>query len=261
MCSGSNISEFQDLIWVTDTKSGHIYHNQYCAACNGVTEIVYWNLITDCEYMFDALSVLYNKNCAMIMKAPTEMNSTLGKYECEIPEISRCNESGLWVSFNESINAACESISITFITQIVASGQVDTVYQNVYCYLCNQRSVEKPEYGTCQESNREIPLTFTFPLDINKYLVDKNKEDSHDICRFDQIYDQYLVSLLAVKGLTHYHDNHYGMRRVRNSSNVERKEKSCRYMLLTPNTCLHFSCIVGKCLRELFENDLKFSPF
>ena len=193
-CHDSRITSFEDLIWVTDTSSRQIYKNKYCAECDGKTQYSYWNLKTNCKYIYDALSLLYNDKCLFKMEPPLNNETAISQYECEIPEITQCNETGKWSFYSRTLYLACTSLTLPYRSYKI-------VYKNRYCYMCNQGDVDlgPPGKDECKANYDRTPgvsTSYITLLDFQK--VAKRKHQTHDEghvqCKFDQIYDQYLVS-------------------------------------------------------------------
>ena len=202
-CHESHITSFEDLIWVTDTSSGRIYKNKHCAECNGITSYSYWIMKTNCKYTFDARSVLYNDKCKFEMEPPPTNKASVGEYICEIPTITQCNVTGQWPEYNDTLYRACKSLTLPFRSFMA-------VYKNRYCYLCNKGDLDLRRAGQdeCLDDYNTDPnggLSYTTLLDLKRMEKNKQQKDVENRlrCRFDQIYDHYLVSS-TLKHKIHY---------------------------------------------------------
>ena len=101
-CKGIDKTELEDYVWVTSKETGHIYQNIHCAICQGVKTWITWRVRTTCHEVKAAdfehvTDILLNPKCDIINEVPDELNETIWKYRCYIPDsYSRCNMSGGW---------------------------------------------------------------------------------------------------------------------------------------------------------------------
>ena len=192
-CNSTDTTQYEGFLWVSDSTTGQIFQNQFCASCHGVQQFVYWRTgIKDCtDPLNDSLPIEFifqNNKCYLMLEEPTEMHSLSAKYRCFIPDISQCNKTGRWEHFNETINTACNSFYMPLITE-TPGGTVKTVYENIFCYLCNKPRFQ-PE-GLCSSGFvRTASVSFIGMLDFNWVQV---KTDVNR-CGFDEIYDPVLVN-------------------------------------------------------------------
>ena len=135
-CTGTLAEVFSDLLWVTDTKTNRIYNNRFCAQCHGVRKYKQWNLETSC------MSFLTNANhsqnlrsfpdfCSLFVSPP---NRKAFENMCIAPDISTCNETGLWKAKNSATEKLCETHPLMFVEPIWNTVRV---YRNVFCFKCN----------------------------------------------------------------------------------------------------------------------------
>ena len=203
-CSSTNITSYESMIWVSETNTGRIYQNRFCAACHGIENYVYWHVeLTECPdafndgYTLDIDMIL--KDCPRItLEAQDTIAETVKKYQCFRPEYSTCNKTGLWKVYNETIDNACLSFSMPYFkTGHKHSGQIPMIFNNVFCYICNFNnhfeSIPKvcPDIDVLFERSRK--MSFSILVDFKSYL---NGEDASQkgSCEVNEIFDPYLVS-------------------------------------------------------------------
>ena len=110
------------------------YRNKYCARCNGVLDVdalLPWGLQLHCMQYFklgreNILQRLVRHRCNIFFKPPRNVRQPR---ECiqYSGTISYCNVTGLWPSYNETIDLACNAYVDVF----------NATYKNVFCFLCN----------------------------------------------------------------------------------------------------------------------------
>ena len=195
-CNSTDITKFDGFLWVSDMSTGQIFQNRYCATCHSVLGFVYWKVgIKDCTYPLDDLlpieSILQTNNCYLVLEEPSDMHSLTTKYRCFLPDISQCNETGSWTQLNETISTGCNNFDMPFITEL-RDGTIDAVYNNVFCFLCNNPSGNRV-YDICSAGHFKFDLiTVSFIAVIDYNWVHEKKYDNK--CNFDEIFDHVLVS-------------------------------------------------------------------
>ena len=216
-CSSTNLTSLQKSAWVSERQTGKIYQNQFCATCHGVDPniYVYWGVASDCPEAFNKDNTVDIDNILLkcpeiILEAPDEVKDTVSKYRCFPPDFSTCNETGLWNTYNESIDSACLSFSMPFFKQGGKSRKGVKVFRNVYCYMCNFNANLKSVPQDCPVveelfSKSSWGPRFSILLDTNEYL--KETAGEKDACRVDEIYDPYLVRTFCYHA--HVHERTY----------------------------------------------------
>ena len=195
-CKGINKTELEDYVWVTDKETGHIYQNIHCARCQGVKTWITWRVRTTCHEVKTAdfehvTDILLNSKCDIINEVPDELNETIWKYRCYIPDrYSRCNVSGGWGQYDAETYAACETFDLPFY-QIAPRGPV--IYKNIFCYVCNRNSTRNP-YIKCPKGEKgKLRTPFTrFSTLINFATSTDTQTDSR--CEASEVFDKHLVS-------------------------------------------------------------------
>ena len=99
-CDAKNISSIEDYIWVSETGSGRIFQNRYCAYCNGVTSFVEWNIrATEPDLLYSNFSFLpqfiHSASLQLTTEVPKREADVAERYKCYAPEYSRCNQTGI----------------------------------------------------------------------------------------------------------------------------------------------------------------------
>ena len=117
------------------------YFNQFCAECHNVEDFISWSLDISCLLLadFNFLSTLdevirlaYEKLCIFQAYLPrntfvaSRPENCFDKFE-EKSFFKKCNETGLWETYDANIIYACESRYL---------GQY-RLFKNMFCYICN----------------------------------------------------------------------------------------------------------------------------
>ena len=102
-------------------------------------------------------------------------------------QISRCNETGLWKTYNKFLETACKSFLDPF----------NYTYKNYFCYLCNVPDILPEGTWECPFQDRVGGITNINPpffaiLDISAIKDELAHEKLH--CDPDQIKDEVMVS-------------------------------------------------------------------
>ena len=137
-CDGTLADVFSDLVWVTDTNTNKVYNNRFCAQCHGVRKYKQWNLETSCLHFLTNANYSqklssFPEKCSLTITPP---NRKAYQNLCISPDISTCNETGLWETDDTVTEELCESHPLLFIEEL--SGRITTrVYRNAFCFKCN----------------------------------------------------------------------------------------------------------------------------
>ena len=191
-CTGTLAETFTDLTWVSDMKTNKIYNNKFCAECNGVRKYKNWGLSTSC------LSILWIQNysqnvgsfpdvCSLVVTPP---NRKAYENQCLTPDISTCNETGLWRTKDSVIESLCTNHPMMFVKEHFSTAHI---YRNVFCSLCNS-SPGAPEEDICEnkeKGQRSGPSAFTAILNI--FEADDNLETKNK-CNVDEVEDPLRVT-------------------------------------------------------------------
>ena len=204
-CSGKNQSSIEDFIWATDNLTRRIYSNEYCAKCHGVDVFTSWLISTDCmealnglNSPIDAINHIIN-NCGLFLEPPSKEDNT-GR--CLVPEITQCNVTGVWETYDQALEQACNSINQIYVKEDMYRTHI---YKNVYCFLCN--SGQDRHIGDVCTSNdltntRTGRQTFTGILDF-RWMETVKEMDASDtrrpgpVCAIDEISASHQVRLRA----------------------------------------------------------------
>ena len=206
-CSGKLQSSIEDFIWVTDNLTSRIYNNQHCAKCHGVNVYTPWPISTDCiealnglNSPMDALNYILS-NCSLSV-VPPSMEVNTGR--CIVPEITHCNFTGEWETYDQALESACNSFSQIYLDE---SWLPTRIYRNVYCFLCNSRQDLRVR-DVCtsyDETNiRSGRPGFTGILDYRwmETVKEIDTSDTHQpgpVCAIDEISDPYQVLIILTR--------------------------------------------------------------
>ena len=190
-CNGTAAETVVDLTWVSDMNTNKIYRNRYCAECHGVQNYTHWDLLTDCfdlmvkeNYSLDISS--FPETCLYV----TPHTERALENECLLPDISTCNQTGLWDVKDDLTETLCESLQMLFVEERM--GYIANVYRNIFCFKCN-----KPQ-GAIIEDKCIFDIfyhwnmgSFTGILDIADGKQTEHKKMS---CAMDEVEDPLKVN-------------------------------------------------------------------
>ena len=201
MCSGTktNGATLENLVWVSDLDSGRIFQNEYCAKCNGVTNIIPWQVVTTC---FDVLvanvstvvTTILSDQCSIIVDVPEKIAAAAEKYQCFLPKYSQCNETGLWDKYDAKLEQSCLGSTTAY---LYPSSFGFDLYKNVFCYVCNRGNktmIDKcPSSDTGGKSTTKI---FSALLDFKSFTQPMTTKQE---CGIAEIMDKYNVSIMGFR--------------------------------------------------------------
>ena len=194
-CETISFRSIEDYMWVSDPVSNQIFNNIWCAECHGIKDTVEWRLGTQCK---DVLNGDFNfsdetslKRCNSIMIPPKRIN--VGMNICNKADISVCNQTGEWQNFNKSVDEACSALVQPFIVERVHR---PTVYKNVFCAMCNEKSSEQSWLeNVCKPRNtvsRGIHSIYVGLINWRFYSSNNKKNK----CALNEVKDEFLVCIL-----------------------------------------------------------------
>lgn len=193
-CKGNKKTTLEDYAWVSDGTK--IYQNKYCAECNGISEYTMWNLMTTCEELLSSIPTAENNytipDSCDIINYPSEGDDFLTSM-CYDSDISECNTTGLWESYDEKIHAACNAFNLTFLQ--ISYFKI-RVYRNVFCYLCNKKTSLQTE-GICSVAGlgvRDNLPPFWAIFDWNVYRHRDLQQREMVTCAVNKFADPYTVT-------------------------------------------------------------------
>ncbi|KAL3832447.1 hypothetical protein ACJMK2_024089 [Sinanodonta woodiana] len=126
---------------VTSVITHITYRNKYCASCRGDHDVIHWDRFANCDTPFDIniistmnefKTAFSENNCFLLYEFPSSLQPILLRrcmYNYWGDLISTCNETGLWMDYDPSIEWACENFQpgVIFLED----------FQNIFCYMCN----------------------------------------------------------------------------------------------------------------------------
>ena len=180
------------------------YHNKYVASCHkqsNATLIPWLHLAVcsvDAEQTYGQIQrQLQHGECDIIFTPPADYD--LSDQRCYNVDISECNVTGKWNFYDQSVEAACNTLNFPYI-QPAGKHTPPFIYANVFCYLCNNRQGVKarklcPKSFTGQWTDDAV--TTTIILSYHEYRltpVDISVPTSNgESCDSNQIFDQVKV--------------------------------------------------------------------
>ena len=138
---------------VISTQSKLTYRNKFCAYSYGDMDLIPFKLQLLCNSplninSFSSLQELLNafksNACNVSYAPPDEMQLEVQNCSLFSRMISRCNETGLWRSYNYQIDWACDNFN-SFVYK--------RYYKNVFCYICNPSLVSTRERNIIDTCN------------------------------------------------------------------------------------------------------------
>ena len=132
-CRGNNRMELSDYIWVSDTTTGKIFRNRYCANCHGVDKFESWNIKTKCIHTFPsninsfANLLVTDPACSIINVMPDYLANVTWKFRCIEFGQSNCEKK----TTNVTLVDACNMYNLP-----VQASERRFVFRNVFCQLC-----------------------------------------------------------------------------------------------------------------------------
>ena len=197
-CSLSDVTHISDYNWVSNFSTGKIYQNKFCAACHGETGLTEWRMEARCEDVLysnfsNLKSLLLSDKCDIINREPSG-NADHPYKTCAIPLYSRCNQTGLWETYDQDIDWACNIHDALFLR---VTYDFIYLYKNAFCYTCNQRdnhsatTICKTDITIIRDTNAPV---FSTLVDYTRddYL-EKYKPASDFACEVNEMFDPYLV--------------------------------------------------------------------
>ena len=134
---------------VTGNAQPITFKNKFCAECHDVTDYRPWYLDIECDEVADLnyissvdelVSQAHNKGCIFQANDRHEKNSSYNQANCldrsSETSFEKCNETGLWGTYDPDIRYACESEYTNHFR----------VFKNVFCYMCNPSKHGDLEY-------------------------------------------------------------------------------------------------------------------
>ena len=198
-CSGELEVSLEDSVWVTDRRTNKIYRNKYCAQCYGVMDYTPWQMATHCTLPVNGTNSpgdvvkSFVERCSLTVVPPNTEDHT--NNACLIPDITACNETGLWKVHDQTVYTACNSFQQTYINERLF---LTSIFRNIYCFLCN--SPNQLISDVCKPiilSDRDTSKGFIGLIDF-KTIKRKNEVDSVSECAPDEVKDPFQVFIFKV---------------------------------------------------------------
>ena len=183
-CTGYNHKKLDETWFVSSVDNRLVFRNKYCALCHGVTQYNNWKLgIYDCGEGLDEMktSTLTNmdqlimEHCKWFSFPPN--NAVGNETRCFIAHYNKCNQTGQWDSYNETIELGCNLYKQPYFYK---KRTAILIFENVYCYLCNENvdfflpeaECRIEELSDIRDGNEDEELSlFSTILDFRKYFI------------------------------------------------------------------------------------------
>ena len=132
-------ASFDSFSPVFSLKTKVTYYNHYFAFCNeeDSDRLHDWTRMAACPefkvsetYQRTLNDLLFGK-CDLFFSPPAGFD--LSDQKCYIVDISTCNATGKWDTYDRHIETACNKLNFPF----MSDSHPPVVYANVFCYLCN----------------------------------------------------------------------------------------------------------------------------
>ena len=194
-CAGGMGKEIDDFVWVTDSKSERIFQNRYCAQCYGVKMWTSWLVRTLCVDILEAdfqsiTEIVLSPLCNIINQPPKSQLDISRQFECLLPDITACNQTGLWSKYDATIEDACTTNKVPFFQGLFNP----IVYKNMFCFLCNHDGGVSAD-TVClkrQKGKKFSSFSINVLIDFGK-IKETIASPAPSECDIDYIKDIYMV--------------------------------------------------------------------
>lgn len=186
-------NDLMDYIFVSAKTDGQIFKNRKCAECNGVFDIISWDLaIEGCPDAIDFVKLNLNLNdtslhqvilekCILQLFPPASLKEKLNFFECFVEDI------GLTCS-NVDYNDKCEDSKVWNRHHFFL--QRRTIFQNYNCFKCEHPDASV--YKECIDEAKFLKPTTAFSaiLDYTYFMGRDTK-----LCRSNEVFDPFKVRI------------------------------------------------------------------
>ena len=190
------------VIPVSDKQTKEAHRNVHCAKCNKVSEddILIWEVRIKCHDGSVIIpgpvskileQIKQTRNCNMLFYPPEGYSPT----PCLKNVISECNSTGLWDRHDPLVDLACGAYTSHF--------DNIKVYKNVFCNICNRRSIEEWQCNPkiIVPEPEGLIVSFVALLDFKPYIsTPETHVTQHKQCSDGFVYDYFKVSYLFCIG-------------------------------------------------------------
>ena len=199
-CYSQSSSRVVDYIPVVSATTSRVYKNYHCALCHNVTDLVAWQLESNCLDLYllerppetmDKL-IAVTQSCHLRLKPPVSQAFTMFtklptcRTDSYNDVISSCNQTGDWTTYDEYVYAKC--ISESFISYFFADSPStmetkELIFKNPFCFLCNSKD-NVLQSLTCTKAGKSKPdkqipsFKATIPLEKLVYSAMMNEDNT-----------------------------------------------------------------------------------
>ena len=170
--------------------------SRYCAFCNGLRPLQLdpWSL-----KFYTTGEISFTDHDEQLLKTIKEQRGNIfyikpwfsDVEKCITPSytISKCNETGLWSTYNRSLELACEYLIDPF----------NITYKNYYCYLCNTQNPDPRPSWQCRDPKDEVAgLQYSNYLTANLAIINEMRNKESLKCDKEKQFPDYkLVSFFV----------------------------------------------------------------
>ena len=134
-CKEIELTNWESVIPVYAPSTGMIYYNKRCAECNGISDVIEWDVYATCNpaQILDPDVLITNRHdesCEIEFVPPENADADIDKYRCYDEVIDRCNMTGDWHEDDPFLWQACASLH----APDFFGGRH---FANVFCKICN----------------------------------------------------------------------------------------------------------------------------
>ena len=168
---------------VFSIKTKILYKNLFCARCHGENKTMNMKLELICPDVYRTKTKKFLKDCFIRYTSQNEISYIRLRTSPKVKEtslISRCNETGLWKTFDRDVDWACRHFERSY-----------KQFKNLYCYMCNPTVVStKPVddnelINTCQDESQE-----SSEYNQTKYISETNATIA-EMCKYSDIVPRF----------------------------------------------------------------------
>lgn len=188
----ADVHSLIDVLPCVSKSTLEVFRNRYCAYCNGYSD-------NDLELFEPVLRCTSTPNLKELQNANEIFKRVMKQEGCDIyfskedyelencmSSIDKCNKTGRWSSYSNSIELACGLYTTFFVYEYER-------YSNIFCAVCNGLDLDRFRYQCPKVKGHETRSHYTF-TGLLKLEVPSTQDDSAARCPAGDIYDNVKVS-------------------------------------------------------------------
>ena len=200
MCTGELRGELGDYVWISDTRTGHIYQNRHCAACHGIQEYRAWRIGTTCEEVMTMSTdnteetIMSSDRCDVFNEPPSTEAARVESARCYIPDVYQCNVTGMWQTYDSKIERACMLTNWIYFDNPSDYFFSPSIYRNLFCYICNTNTDPLSVNQNClgDHAARSVNVG-SFVAFIDFAMGGQSARAIESKCQMNEVLDTYTV--------------------------------------------------------------------